>query len=177
MEYKTVKEAKEQEYINCIVEHIANVQKAFKNIKSSEKIMEILKNASTASDPLYMQALENSIKDHDKSKFGPEEFDAYRIEYYPVDDSEKKDNKSRMDNAWKHHYTLNKHHWDSWKACPNLMPLNCVVEMICDWCAMSMKFGGKTIDWYNKQQNIILGAKQKKIVEKVLLVYNHEFEI
>ena len=177
MECRTVKEAKEQEYRDYITEHIHNVQKTFRNITLSDKIMNYLNSMATTSDPLYMRALENSIQDHDKSKFGPEEFDAYRIEYYPVNDAEKANNKQNMDAAWKHHYTNNKHHWDSWKSCPDLMPMNCEVEMICDWCAMSMKFGGKTIDWYKKQNNIVLGAKQRKVVETVLAMYRDEFEI
>ena len=173
-DFYTVKEAKEQEYRNYINEHIKNVQTTFKNLVSCKDIIEYLQSETW--DPLYLPGLSNSIKEHDISKFGPYEFDQYRKEYYPVNDEEKQANKKDYDEAWIHHYTINKHHWDSWKTCPDLMPMNCVIEMLCDWFAMSIKFGGKTTDWYNKQKDIVLGVNQQRVVEKVMQMYGEKFE-
>ena len=50
------------------------------------------------------------VKAHDVSKYGDDEFEAYRNYFYPKE-GEKKDRKA-FDIAWKHHYTHNSHHWE-----------------------------------------------------------------
>ena len=52
------------------------------------------------------------------------------------------------------------------------MPFAFVVEMCCDWIAMSMKFGGDAYHWYleNKKEKD-LGVKQDEWTRTILKMY------
>lgn len=68
--------------------------------------------------------------------------------------------------AWQHHYEHNKHHWKHWcydwdeyysnivelndceLSVPKKMPERYINQMICDWEAMSIKFGGTAQKYY-----------------------------
>ena len=50
--------------------------------------------------------------------------------------------------------------------------MNFVIEMCCDWIAMSMIYTEtNALEWYKKQEDIKLGYKQKALVENLLEVY------
>lgn len=79
--------------------------------------------------------------------------------------------KKAYDVAWEHHHKHHPHHPQHWKN--RDMPYEYIVEMLCDWLAMSMKFGQSTLDWYEKEADEEKGCfseKTKKIVE--YLLYN-----
>ena len=65
------------------------------------------------------------------------------------------------------------HHWNWWAKAGNkdIMPVNFIVEMCCDWIAMSMKFGGDAYHWYLDQDDIVLGEQQKEWVINILTKY------
>ena len=122
----------------------------------------------------FIEILDQQIQAHDTSKYKDAEWDGYRKNFYPIDDSEKKDNQADFDFAWKHHYENNMHHWDFWyhSGIVNEMTLAYVVEMCCDWIAMSMKFGGTADNWYeNNKKKIHLGKAQEEFVVKLLKAY------
>lgn len=78
---------------------------------------------------------------HDISKFSPKEFKQY-AEYFYGD----RNNEIEFKKAWGHHYSHNKHHWEFWRGVD--IPDKYILQMICDWKAMSK---GKYIDclkWY-----------------------------
>lgn len=159
---------KQYEYIDYIKEHIMNVQKAWTEVK--KKCENYLAYMMPMSD---YKIIEYCIRTHDKSKFSKEEFEPYRKNFYPINDQEKEENKTAFDLAWKHHYTVNLHHWDHWVEIgrENEMPFTFVVEMVCDWQAMSYKFGGTAKEWYEKNKHtIILGKNQKIWVDKLLKI-------
>lgn len=75
--------------------------------------------------------------------------------------------KELFDLAWQHHFEHNKHHWKHWcydwdafydevftdlESCklkvPKKMPKKYIKQMICDWEAMSIKFGGSAQEYY-----------------------------
>ena len=96
------------------------------------------------------------IENHDKSKFSANEFQGYRQWFYP----EKGQNKNKVlaDLAWNHHQKFNPHHWQYWlmwhpeKTIALDMDLKYIIEMLCDWTAMSYKFGVTPELFYNKDK-------------------------
>lgn len=170
--------SKEREYGEYVAEHRENVKKAWEIMKKTPACMKylsdiVLQKSSAMSLDMLIMTLDSSIEVHDLSKYGTEEWDAYRANFYPVDEFEKESNKYLFDKAWEHHYTTNLHHWDWWAKNDkkDSMGLAYVVEMCCDWIAMSMKFGGTAYHWYKNQKDIILGDKQKEWTESLLKLY------
>ena len=105
--------------------------------------------------------------------FSEEEFNGYRQWFYPVKESEK--NKSVFDKAWQHHYTNNPHHWEYWtnnslEGVPAYeIPIQYVVEMLCDWAAMSLVFGDKPSEFYNnKKETMVIHKDTKRFIDKLL---------
>jgi hypothetical protein len=79
---------------------------------------------------------------HDLSKFGPTEF-VSSARYFqgtrsPIEAEKEEIGYSK---AWLHHKGHNKHHWEYWtdfaepdgRVIATEMPINYVVEMVCDW--------------------------------------------
>lgn len=161
-------QTKINEYKEYIKEHLGNVNKAFKEFINNDQCLKILHEESNGYNQI-LDMIKINIDNHDASKYSDIEFDAYRKTFYSVDDKEKEDNKESFAIAWKHHYENNLHHWDSWVEKKEDMPTVYVVEMICDWQAMSYKFGGNAAEWYNKEKGkIILTDKTRKLVESFL---------
>ena len=147
-------ERKEQEYTQYIEEHIANVNLAFE--KYGHKLCDLLR--------VPYLILAYKVKEHDKSKYSEEEFNGYRQWFYPCSDEEK--NKELFDEAWEHHYTTNQHHPQYWMI--DMAPI-AIAEMLLDWEAMSMKFGGNTYDYYIKERDKKgFTKKDKKILDVVV---------
>ncbi|HIE99976.1 MAG TPA: hypothetical protein EYG03_13240 [Planctomycetes bacterium] len=133
---------------------------AFYERRTLEHIERVRKclSAMAAVTP-YGDALSERAKEHDLSKFGPEE----RIPYiwltefhrcrqigvpfdYPVGLEE------RVRVAIQHHVTSNRHHPD-FHVDPNQMSEVDLIEMVCDWTAMSHEFdqdGGSARGWADR---------------------------
>ena len=167
-------EQKKQEkaYKAYVDEHIANVKKAWDTLKDNKEVIKYLETIYTGVSFLKSE-VESQIIAHDTSKYGIEEWEAYRKNFNPVDEQEKEDNLRDFDKAWEHHWNNNMHHWNWWAKSGNkdIMPVNFIVEMCCDWIAMSMKFGGDAYHWYLKQDDIVLGEQQKEWVINILTKY------
>ena len=86
---------------------------------------------------------------HDLSKFSLKEFIPYAKYFY----GKKKTLKTKDDfeNAWEHHYTVNKHHPEYWTG--KNMPIKYIRFMVCDLKAMSRKFGGTAQEYYLQNYN------------------------
>lgn len=120
--------------------------------------------------------LRNQIATHDESKFSPEEYDAYDAYFYGT-------NKTFMvvenfNKAWLHHIHNNPHHWQHWVllqdegtvVCVD-MPMNYIIEMICDWWSFSWTDGNlfEIFDWYeDNKKNMDLSDLTRTIVEGML---------
>lgn len=181
------KNKKEEEYLNYIKDHKDNVVIAFNKyflsiIKQNKELPE---SKYYTYDDLYnaIEELEKGrIYDHDMSKYSDEEFEPYRAKYYATEkessgltDEEKTELDRKADLAWKHHYENNPHHPKYWldkeTNKPTDMDLISIIEMICDWEAMSMKFDGNTIDWYANdadEEKTDMTDRTKSIVEEFL---------
>lgn len=103
----------------------------------------------------------------------------------------------KFNNALLHHYQHNKHHWNywcySWKmykiepedeppvqcefVTPLEMPTQYLVQMVCDWEAMAMKFGGSAQGYYLKNYyQIELNRKSRYELEGILNIYSKYFD-
>lgn len=122
----------------------------------------------------YVEVLKKDIVDKDELK-----------EYESIDRA--------FDIAWEHHQLKNKHHWNYWTydidayytqmcdlySCkldvPNIMPKRYIIEMICDWTAMSMKFGDTPQEYYLRNYTSIELNRVSRYMLEVylgLLYYN-----
>lgn len=139
------------EYVNA---HIKNVIKAWKEEVSKIDDDFIQSNSKAISDRVIL---------HDISKWGNEEFDAYRANYNPINDQEKINNEANFQAAWWHHFQNNPHHWQHWideegefKTDIDLYDIKLAyVEMICDWQAMGYVFGDTAKQYYDSNKNTI----------------------
>jgi hypothetical protein len=107
--------------------------------------------------PAMHHELSERITSHDLSKYGAEEFIPYvyltwyhkmrneGVAYeYPSQDVE-----DAIRGATQHHIHNNRHH-PEFHANPHHMTEVDMIEMVCDWEAMSMELGGNTEEWANK---------------------------
>lgn len=125
-----------KQYEEYVEEHYNNVKKAFEELINKE-IPETME---------YLNDLYKKVQEHDNSKWSEEEFNAYRKNFYPINEQEKEDNKEEFEKAWKHHYENNDHHWEHWLddqgSLESLIEVGernvrlAYLEMVCDWTAM-----------------------------------------
>lgn len=180
------KNKKEEEYLNYINEHRNNVKIAFNNLFISRiNEFESLNSNLFTFDELKSAVEELSkerIENHDLSKYSEEEFEPYRAKYYATEkelsgltDEDKQLIDNNADIAYEHHYKNNPHHPKYWiddkTKKPTDMDILSIVEMICDWEAMSIKFGSSTLDWYNNkadEEKKDMTNNTKNIVELLL---------
>lgn len=159
-------EQKRNEYKEYIDEHISNVWKAWK------QVTEIFKDEEFVTDIDINKTITKNILNHDISKYSFEEFEPYRMRFFSIIEDEKDNNSKVFDEAWKHHYTYNQHHWNYWVRSDDIvvaMDLIYIIEMICDWIAMGYKFKNTAYDYYYKNKdNIKLHDDTRLIVEKYL---------
>ena len=157
-----IKEKLTDEYIEYIEEHRLNVWKAYNVIKSIFK-EEIAKFG-------IGKELASRCLNHDISKFTDKEFEYYRINYYPIDKKEKELNKKNYEEAWKHHYIVNDHHWNHWvngDGSVRDMTMAALFEMLADWTAMGYVFGNTAYEYYSQnKKKIQLHPDTAKLVEQ-----------
>ncbi len=123
--------------------------------------------------------LTSRINCHDESKFGKEEYEPYvwLTEFYraknegrPFEYPEGMENKTKL--AWEHHCSVNSHHPEYHAEC-NMMSKEDMVEMACDWAAMSNEYNQSLKDWVDqnidKKWNFSFDNKQfiYKVVEMI----------
>lgn len=179
---------KEEEYLEYIKEHIKLVKKAF--VLYFVPLFYSSINSSLFSDTEFKTAIKELAKiidTHDASKFGDAEFNGYRAKYYPTrkeldgNDSYKGAVEERYEECWKHHYQTNDHHPKYWvdpeTNIPRDMSLRAIIEMICDWEAMALKFNSDTIKWYENDaddEKSAMSTNTKQIVEEILYNIIHK---
>lgn len=115
---------------------------------------------------------------HDNSKFRMSEFIPYSKFFKATNRA--KGNYKTIDEVdvnflkgWLLHQKRNKHHWNYWvslnrrsQLIPLPMPLKYIKQMVCDWRAMSRKFGGTPKEFYNKNKDsFILHPETKRNIE------------
>lgn len=175
---------KEQEYLEYIADHVGNVQKAYQLL-----FVPLLENPNINLENISDQILKDAIAVvgkniiiHDESKYSDEEFVPYREKYFQttkesqMGEEYQKIIEERLEVAWKHHYSVNTHHpayWVDDQGNKVDMSLEAIIEMICDWEAMSIKFGSNTLEWYNTQadkEKEAMTEKTKEILENLFKI-------
>jgi len=167
-------EKKEEQYRAYIKEHIDNVTKVWK---------EFAKQTTAMFDDDYVYwTVDQIIEKHDQSKYGDKEFGRYRRYFFPVEDSEK--SKELFTLAWNNHQKTNPHHWQYWimwsvdGSIALEMDWQYIVEMMCDWTAMSLKFNNKVSEWYNDNKGKMLLHKETiKFIEAQLPLFDKVLEL
>lgn len=161
---------KEKQYKDYIQEHKNNVKIAYNTLISCPDLAYIFL------DEELDYILCERIKHHDDSKYSEEEFDAYRKYFYPIDEMEKLSCINNFNKAWEHHWKNNDHHWQNRQnneieevSYKNKEYQAAILENICDWMAMGIKFGDTAWEYYEKNKNkIILPQKDREFLEEVL---------
>lgn len=155
------------QYDEYLKNHIQNVQRAWDSIKDKIDDAELRSKTSTL------------ISNHDKSKYGTEEYIPYMNYFYIP---EKKD-EDEFNIAWNHHQKNNPHHWQYWIIIKDSgkeiildMPDEYVLEMLCDWHSFSYKDPESTcINWYNDNKSKMkLSSNSVDKVEKYLKLFGDE---
>ena len=161
----------EQEYELYIKEHISNVKKAWDCLKQRIDIF---------SDGEYYM-IEDLINKHDKSKYSLEEFGGYQQYFYPSPNDTM--DKKLMNQSWNHHQKTNPHHWQYWlmyedgKTVALDMPFEYIIEMLCDWLAMSIKFNNKPSEWYETNRpKMLLEDKTQSIIDAYISVLDSAYK-
>lgn len=185
---------KEKEYLNYITEHINFVKRAY--VEYMVPLLDKTCISQLISDNDLKDAIEKlslTIETHDASKFSDSEFDGYRMKYYPtVSESTRASEdtdfaqtmEDRYNDCWEHHYQTNEHHPEYWYDFENKvakdMRLQAIIEMLCDWGAMSLKFNSRMLDWWEKdpggreEKEKIMSENTIKLVDE--LMYNVLFK-
>ena len=157
-----------KEYDNYLEQHKANVRKGFEWLR--ENIPGIVENIPN----LEWQICFN----HDQSKTEPDEYEAYDAYFYGGNRSYQV--VQDFNYAWLLHIHRNQHHWQYWMLQnddPELgeivldMPMNYIIEMICDWWSFSWAKGDLTeiFKWYEERKNYIkLSEMTRGEVENIL---------
>ena len=157
-----------KEYDLYLEEHKANVAKGFHWL--SIHLPELLEGCEN----LEWQICYN----HDASKTKPDEYDAYDRYFYGG-------NRSYgvvrdFNYAWLNHIHRNPHHWQYWVLINDDpgegvllmdMPMNYILEMICDWWAFSWKACNlrEIFNWYDQHKDYMkLSDNTRRIVEDIL---------
>lgn len=155
------------QYDSYLEQHKANVKKGFEWIR--EHIPDILQGDFDYEWQICLN--------HDHSKTEPDEYEAYDAYFYGGNRSF--DVVQNFNKAWLLHIHRNPHHWQHWVLIndePNegeiiiQMPINYIVEMICDWWAFSWSKGdlAEMFSWYEERKNYIKMHKNtRKTVEDI----------
>ena len=179
---------KDQEYATYIKNHQKNIQIAFYEFVNHNHIYDLIDEYD-----IDLNNLEQRILNHDESKWSNIEFYGYRQFYYPLDNE--LPSKILLDRAWIHHYSINDHHpeywiinrkennelilneeWDKLKSYE--MSIESILEMLCDWIAMSLNFHSSLLTWYYSEGYKYPFAEQtKEIVNKIIKFFKQHSEI
>ena len=124
------------------------------HIERVRRCLELMAAATQYADELIARA-----KVHDASKFGPEERIPYvwitefhRCRHFGTPFNYPQGMEGKVNLAIAHHMMTNRHH-PEYHADPNDMSDVDLIEMICDWTAMSQEFGqdgGSARGWADK---------------------------
>lgn len=154
---------KKEEYKHYILDHQNRVNEVW------ESLCRLFPD-DFADDFFYWQ-VQGLVEIHDKSKYSAEEFEAYRMKFFPAMEDQDMP-KEWFDHAWNHHQKSNPHHWQYWIMwTPEMsialkMPLVYIIEMLCDWGAMSSKFKDTPSAFYEKEKKkMYLHKETRSIVE------------
>lgn len=163
-------------YDQYLENHKANVIKAFEWMK--QNIPEL------ASDNALLE--HQIVFGHDDSKTQPDEYEAYDAYFYGGNRSYAVVQDFKQ--AFLTHIHRNPHHWQYWILVQDDpkngelimdMPMNYVVEMICDWWSFSWSKGdlNEIFKWYDEHKDYIkLSELTRHNVEFILRIMKEKLQ-
>ena len=158
---------KNKQYKKQLIKHQKYIKKAYKELISFPDIFLII-------DKEILDKLQERVLIHDQSKFEPEEFDAYRKNFYPINKQEKEENIENFKKALEHHYKNNRHHWQNrqYKQTFNICDddeIVDVLENIIDWLAVGYQYKNRPYEYYEQNKDkIILCDRERAFLEHIL---------
>ena len=157
MKNEIVKKAK-----NYVDEHKKCVKMAY------VKLMPFLTREFNLTEQ-QLNELEVQIKEHDNSKYKMDELVPYANYFFKKKTDE---DITAFKVASELHKSRNAHHPEFWAG--KDMPLNFIIEMVCDWWAFIIAQNNltKTLTWYElNKQKLNLSKNTTENVEKILNLY------
>jgi hypothetical protein len=145
-----------EKYSEYVKSHIENVKTCY--IMAINAFKDVFPNVYKNETETFK--LISNIKNHDKSKIEPDELFAYAHRFFPIegeDDPKSKENKDKFKLAWFNHVSKNPHHPSYWVLVDNNgteifdMPDIYIIEMLCDWMAMSKHFNSTTLEYWQSE--------------------------
>lgn len=129
--------------------HMENVRSVFISLFDNQKIKEYFEDMG-----IHHEQMWSRISEHDISKFAMEEMLGYILmtEKYgrKVGYKFSKEDDEIMSRAWDHHKSINKHHPEFFESL-NDMTYEDIIEMVCDWGAMSLEFGDSVVKFKDEK--------------------------
>ena len=178
-----------REYDLYLTEHIGNVQKGWDWMRTNllPEIDEWIARTYRDTNPVIDIYGINALMDkHDQSKYEREEYIPYDDYFYgPPATRGSHATVEAFNTAFLRHIHKNPHHWQYWVLQHDdepeealEMPMEYVIEMICDWWSFSFKSGNlkEIFDWYEKHKGMVLHEKTRKIVEDILKKIREELD-
>lgn len=110
-------------------------------------------------DDFLWNEIDCMIREHDLSKFSPEEFIPYQRQFFPAGRAPTAES-PEFQAAWEHHKAHNPHHWEHWtrenlpEAYTNQNVCHCVC-MIADWVAMGEAGNDSAETYYREHRSRI----------------------
>lgn len=156
------------QYDQYLVKHKENVRKGFEWFQTN--LPELVKDVPNLEWQTGFA--------HDQSKSEPDEYEAYDAYFYGGNRSFTVVQEYRK--AWLLHIHRNPHHWQHWILINDdpkegeiliEMPVNYILEMICDWWAFSWTKGNlqEIFKWYDDHKDYMkLHPNTRKRVEEIL---------
>ena len=149
-------------------------RRTMEHVERVRRCLRIMAKATAYGDELIARA-----RDHDASKFGPEERVPYiwltefhrcrwRGELFEYPDGIEE----KVAQAIEHHLKSNRHH-PEFHADPNDMTDVDLIEMVCDWTAMAQEFdqdGGSARGWADKTigHRIPFNTKKRQFIYQII---------
>lgn len=160
------------DYIAYLDKHISGVKKAYAWLLDH--------HIDSKVDFGDEDVIEENVGNHDKSKWSDEEFEPYAQYFYGSGYS------PAFNVAWNHHQKSNPHHWQYWMLIDDdslvnclEMPIEYIVEMICDWWSFSFSKGNlrEIFSWYDSHKAVqTMGEKTRATVEAILAAIKAELD-
>lgn len=172
-------EAKEAEYRAYLEAHIHNVHEAYKAYGTT--LIEQM-NQLDPEHPVDIHKLSAAIRAHDVKKFDPEEFDGYRLMYFPTDQELDKYTDSYRQVCYSKSFNLHSHesnhHLEFWSYIENMkivcieMSNEAIIEMLLDWQTKSGRAFIRPADYWEsvRTQKAVARETRSKIGKLIRLL-------
>ena len=147
----TLNEANEK-YTEYLENHIKGVKEAYNMAYDAFK--DVFPDVYI--DNYQVRKLIVNLNKHDETKFDFNEFISYRNKFFPFSKNSERD-ESEFQIAWLHHVNNNAHHPAHWALVEDNeikifdMPDIYIIEMLCDWMAMSKYYNSTTLEYWKSE--------------------------